>query len=223
MSEIKTAMKIVALDIEKLVPYERNVKKHPKEQVDKIVASIKAAGGWDQPIVVDKNYVIIKGHGRRLAALQLGLKKVPVLVRDDMTEEQVKAARMADNRAAVSDIDTEMFRLELSTMSDDLLRGIFDDKELDFSLADLGAMNTDVFIDDLDAAVSAQKTDTDLKMAETKDQRVPLKKAFGFDSITAKDEIYVNRFMAKVEEQSGLKGEEALMQFVKALVVDGSQ
>jgi hypothetical protein len=223
MSEIQTAMKIIAVDIDKLVPYERNVKKHPKEQVEKIVASIKAAGGWDQPIVVDKNYVIIKGHGRRLAAISMGLKKVPVLVRDDMTDEQVKAARMADNRAAVSDIDTEMFRLELSTMSDELLRGVFDDKELDFSLADLGVMNSDVFIDNLDAAVSAQKTETDSKIASIKEERVVLKKAFGFDSIPMKDELYVSRFMAQIEAQSGLKGELALMHFIKALVEEGSQ
>jgi hypothetical protein len=213
MSEIKTAMKIVAVDIDKLIPYDRNIKKHPKEQVEKIVASIKAAGGWDQPIVVDKNYVIIKGHGRRLAALQMGMKKVPVLMRDDMTEDQVKAARMADNRASISDIDTELFRLELSTMSD----------ELDFSMADLGAMNSDVFIDNLDAAVSAQKNETDAKIAAIKEERVVLKKAFGFDSIAMKDELYVSRFMAQIEAQSGLKGELALMHFIKALVTDGSQ
>ena len=218
MSEINTALKIAIWDIEKLVPYENNIKKHPPEQIAKIVASIKAAGGWDQPIVVDKDGVIIKGHGRRLAALALGLKKVPVIVRSDMTEEQVKAARINDNRAAISDIDTALLRLELETMNLDLLAGIFDEKELNFSIADLGEMNSGAFIDDLNAAVTAQKTDTDQKIADIKVVRIQIKKALGFDSIAAADEIYLNRFMAQIEAQTGTKGEVAFMSFIKTLV-----
>ncbi|AVI39345.1 phage tail family protein (plasmid) [Acinetobacter baumannii] len=81
--------------VDDVKPYELNAKIHSEEQVAKIAESI-ARFGWDQPIVVDKNGVIIKGHGRRLAAIKLGLIEVPVLVRDDLNEEQVKAARLAD-------------------------------------------------------------------------------------------------------------------------------
>ncbi len=91
MSELKIQMWIV----DDVKPYELNAKIHSEEQVAKIAESI-ARFGWDQPIVVDKNGVIIKGHGRRLAAIKLGLIEVPVLVRDDLNEEQVKAARLAD-------------------------------------------------------------------------------------------------------------------------------
>ena len=61
--------KVESWDVEKLIPYENNVKIHDEKQVKKIAESIKRFG-WDQPIVVDKDGVIIKGHGRRLAALK---------------------------------------------------------------------------------------------------------------------------------------------------------
>lgn len=215
-------MKIKMWPIEKVVPYEQNIKKHPKEQVAKIVASIKATG-WDQPIVVDKDGVVIKGHGRRLAAIEMGLREVPVLVRDDLDEGQVRAARLNDNRAAISDLDTEMLRLELSEINLELLSGVFDEKELDFSMADLGAMNEGAFINDLDAAVEAQQAETIGRAEAMKVVRIPLKKAFGFDSIEGKDEIYVSRFMADVELQSGLKGEAAFMAFVRKLVGEVTQ
>ena len=67
--------------------------------------------GFKNPIIVDKNNVIISGHTRRLAALQLGLKEVPVIIGDDLTDAQVKAFRLADNRVA-----------ELAVWDEDLLK-----------------------------------------------------------------------------------------------------
>ena len=214
--------KIKMTPIGGILPYDKNVKKHPPEQIAKIVESIKNFG-WDQPIVVDKDNIIIKGHGRRLAAIELGLTEVPVLVRNDLTEEQVKASRVADNRASLSDIDTEMLRLELVDINMDLLAGIFDAKELDFFVADLGSMNTGAFVDNLDAAVVAQKAATEEKMEELKGARVSVKKALGFESFLATDQIDLNRFMAGLEHQSSLKGEEAFMHFVKNLLSSDSK
>jgi hypothetical protein len=209
--------KLEAWPIEKVLPYETNVKKHPPEQVQKIAQSI-ATFGWDQPIVVDKDGVIIKGHGRRLAAISLKMTKVPVLVRDDLSADQVKASRLADNRAAVGDLDMEMLRLEMGNLDISLLNGIFDAKELEFSTADLGEMNTGAFIDDLDKAVGEQTAATEARADALKESRVSLSKAIGFKDIAGKDEIYLNRLMAKLESQSGLTGEAAFMSFVKELV-----
>jgi site-specific DNA-methyltransferase (adenine-specific) len=69
--------------------------------------------------VVDKDYVIIKGHGRRMAALQMGLQTVPVIVRDDLTPQQVKAARIADNKLAETDWDMELLSQELEALNAD--------------------------------------------------------------------------------------------------------
>lgn len=109
-------------DPNSLTPYANNTKAHPTEQIDKIAAAI-AEFGWDQPIVVDGQGVILKGHGRREAALRLGLKLVPVVVRSDLTEAQKKAARIADNKVAESAWLTDQLKLELESLA-----------ELDFDL-----------------------------------------------------------------------------------------
>lgn len=206
-------MKIQMMDISSVKPYELNVKKHEKDQVARIAESIRQFG-WDQPIVVDKNFVIIKGHGRRLGAMHLGLTKVPVLVRDDLSEDEVRAARLADNRVAISDIDTDMFREELSTLNFDLA-GMFDAKEIDFSMADLGTMVDTSIVYDLSAAVDAQEEATHAKVEEIKSKRVPLVKILGFKDVAGDAAIHLNRFMALVEEQTGLKADEAFVQFCK--------
>lgn len=212
-------MKIELWDIDRIVPYELNSKKHPPEQVEKIAASIERFG-WDQPIVVDKNGVIIKGHGRRLAAIRLGLKKVPVLQRSDMTDEQVRAARIADNFVAQSDIDTDLLRMELAELNIDDLRGILSDKELNFSLADLGEINEDAFVDDLAAAVDEQDRETKQKIADLAQKRVSLAKIIGFREVFQSSELYISRLFAFIEHETGKKGEEALVAYAQKVLPD---
>jgi hypothetical protein len=203
-----------------LVPYELNSKKHDAEQVKKIAESIRQFG-WDQPIVVDSDMTIIKGHGRRLAAQSLGMTEVPVLVRSDLSAAQVRASRLADNRVAISDIDTELFRAELAHLDYDLA-GIFDEKELNFSAADLGEMNTDVFIEDVDGAVEEQEIATRERIRELEDRRVAIGKALGFKDIRGSDEIVVARFIAHLEKAyPKANTEEAFIAHLKR-VVEGS-
>jgi len=85
--------------IERPVPYAHNARIIPDSAVGKVAASIREFG-FRQPIVVDREGVIIAGHTRILAAKQLGLKEVPVLVAADLTPAQVRAYRLADNRTA---------------------------------------------------------------------------------------------------------------------------
>ena len=82
-------MKIVERNIDELIPYERNQKKHDDKQIRNVANSIKRFG-WQQPIVVDKKDVVIIGHCRLLAAKLLKLSKVPVTVADDLTEDEVR-------------------------------------------------------------------------------------------------------------------------------------
>lgn len=95
-----------------LTPYERNTKKHDQKQIDNVAESIKQFG-FVQPIVIDKDNVVVIGHCRLAAAKQLGLAQVPCLYVDNLTEEQVKALRIADNKTNESEWDIEMLRLEL--------------------------------------------------------------------------------------------------------------
>jgi len=96
-------------------PYGKNAKKHPDKQVRQIADSISAFG-FAQPIVVDKGGVIIVGHGRYLAAHLLGIEMVPVMELD-ITEEQAKAYRLADNKLNESEWDMELVIAELKELS----------------------------------------------------------------------------------------------------------
>jgi ParB-like chromosome segregation protein Spo0J len=198
-----------------ITPYRQNVKKHEKEQVARIAASI-LKHGFDVPIVVDKHGVIIKGHGRRLALLELGRTHALVIVRDDLSDEQVRASRLADNRVALSDIDTDMLREELDDLDPNLLGGIFDTKELEYVTADLGEMNLDPFVSDMDEVVADQKKDMEERLEVARTARVPLARAFGFKDIAVAAQIHISRFMGKAEAATGLTGEEALISYMAA-------
>ena len=104
-------------DIETVKPYERNAKKHPDDQVGHIANSLKRFG-WKQPLVVDKDGVVVVGHGRLLAAKKLGLKSVPCVCADDLTEDEIKAFRLADNKTNESAWDDELLDLELDELAE---------------------------------------------------------------------------------------------------------
>ncbi len=87
-------MKIKLVPIESITPYDRNPRNH---NIDAIARSIREFG-WQQPVVVDKKNVIVAGHGRYWAAIELGLQRVPVKIADDLTDEQIRAYRIADNQ-----------------------------------------------------------------------------------------------------------------------------
>lgn len=106
------SMNLQMLDPKTLVPYGNNSKMHPQEQVDAIAKSIEAFG-FDQPIVVDAKLVIIKGHGRREAALKLGMDLVPVLIRDDINENDARFLREVDNQIQSAEWDKENLASEL--------------------------------------------------------------------------------------------------------------
>ena len=99
-----------------LTPYENNTKTHPPEQVDRIAESIRRFG-WQQPIVVDRDNVVIIGHGRLMAAKQLMLDSVPVVYADNLTEEEAQALRLADNKTNESPWDFGKLEEELAALS----------------------------------------------------------------------------------------------------------
>lgn len=198
-------------DIDDVIPYENNVKVHDKKQVDKIARSIKEFG-FDQPLVVDANGVLIKGHGRRLAAIELGLKKVPVLVRADLDEDQVKASRLADNRVAMGDIDTMLLQEELRKINMEL-EGIFDAKELEFLNADLLEINPDGVEQNLIESLENKTLETIDELAASMKETVKIADVLGFKTVLAEQERNIAMFLACVEEKYGLKGGDALYAF----------
>lgn len=91
-------MEIINIKLEDLKPYENNPRFND-EAVEFVAKSIKEFG-FKVPIVVDKNNVIVAGHTRYKASMELGLKEVPCIVADDLNEEQIKAFRLADNKVS---------------------------------------------------------------------------------------------------------------------------
>jgi hypothetical protein len=131
--QIETKIKLVPID--KVKPYVKNAKAHPEDQVKNLAEHIRTVG-WDVPIVVDESMVLLKGHGRLRAAYQLGLDKVPVIVREGLSEPQKTALRIGDNKLAESDWIDEFLKLELKELD---LAG-WDLGELGFSEAELDAL-----------------------------------------------------------------------------------
>ena len=97
-------------------PFEKNAKLHPGKQVKEIARSIDTFG-FNQPIVLDKNDCIIVGHGRYLAALELGLKEVPVIHLLNLTDDEVRAYRIADNKLNESDWKMDLVIEELTELN----------------------------------------------------------------------------------------------------------
>ena len=128
--------------------YVKNAKKHPEEQVKAIANSIKEFG-FRQPLVLDKNMEIIVGHGRLAAAKLLGMTAVPVVMADDLTEEQVKAFRLVDNKTAeFASWDYDMLSTELESIDMDMTDfGFFEADDVDISdffvESNTGAMETE--------------------------------------------------------------------------------
>ena len=100
-------------------PYSKNAKKHPPEQLYRIALSIRDFG-WKQPIVVDKNGIIIVGHGRWFAYEQhketMNLPEPRIEIADDLSEEKVHAYRLADNLVASTDYDADVMLDELNQL-----------------------------------------------------------------------------------------------------------
>lgn len=126
--------------IEKLKPYENNARTHSEEQVEKISRSIKEFG-FINPVLIDSNFGIIAGHGRVLGAKKLGMKEVPCLFVEDLTDEQKRAYILADNKLALdAGWDDEILREEIKALADldfDVSLTGFELEDFDFNQTDI--------------------------------------------------------------------------------------
>lgn len=111
-------MNIVYKKLEELTPYEANAKTHPESQLANIALSLERYG-WKQPVVIDREGVIICGHGRVQAAQRSNLMRgvpVPCVLADDLTDEQVKEFRIVDNKTNESPWDMDALAAELASL-----------------------------------------------------------------------------------------------------------
>ncbi|HFU2456459.1 TPA: site-specific DNA-methyltransferase [Enterococcus faecium] len=153
---MNTTERFEKVDIDKLVPYARNARTHSKDQVKQIQASMREFG-FINPVIVDKDYNLIAGHGRILAAKEEGIKQVPCVFVEHLTEAQKRAYILADNRLAMNaGWDDEMLAVELS----DLQGEEFDLDLLGFETDELDKLlngNDDAQDDDFDVDEELEK------------------------------------------------------------------
>ena len=143
-------MEIINKKLEELKPYENNPRFND-DAVEYVANSIKEFG-FKVPIVIDKNNTIVAGHTRYKASLELGLEEVPCIVADDLTEEQIKAFRLADNKVS------EKAQWDFELLDEEL-------EDLDIDMKDYGFENIDI---DLDIDDSQFIQDTEI--TKTKDE-----------------------------------------------------
>ncbi len=155
MSKTTKDMQLVSVD--KLIPYVNNARTHSKEQITKLRSSLREFG-FVNPIIIDRDFNVLAGHGRILAAKEEGIQEVPCVYVDHFTEAQKKAYILADNRMALdAGWDNELLAVELSELENlgfDMALTGFDEKEL----ADLFSDgDKDVKDDDFDLTAALEK------------------------------------------------------------------
>nr|DAV87610.1 MAG TPA: adenine specific DNA methyltransferase [Caudoviricetes sp.] len=130
---MKTTSEMQLVSIAKLVPYQNNARTHSPAQIQKLRSSLREFG-FVNPVIIDRDYNVIAGHGRIVAAREEGITEVPCVFVDHLTEAQKKAYILADNRMAMdAGWDEELLRVELEAlegMGFDLGMTGFDEKEL---------------------------------------------------------------------------------------------
>ena len=153
---MKTTSEMQLVPIGKLVPYVNNARTHSPEQVNKLRSSLREFG-FINPVIIDRDFGVIAGHGRILAAKEEGITEVPCVFADHLTEAQKKAYIIADNRMAMdAGWDEELLRVEIEALQAetfDLSLTGFDEKEL----FDLFKDNDDVQEDDFDVDAELEK------------------------------------------------------------------
>lgn len=127
-------MEITMRPVESLKPYDKNPRKNAGA-VDAVAASIKEFG-FKVPCVITRNGVIVTGHTRKLAAEKLGLKEVPCIIADDLTDNQIKAFRLADNKSGEMAMWDYTLMLEELQGIENIDMGQFGFEETDFASLD---------------------------------------------------------------------------------------
>ena len=153
---MKTTSEMQLVSIDKLVPYVNNARTHTPEQINKIRSSLREFG-FVNPLIIDRDYNVIAGHGRLAGAKAEGYTEVPCVFVDDLTEAQKKAYIIADNRMAEdAGWDDELLRVEMEALQDmgfDIAMTGFDEKEI----ASLFDTDTEAEEDDFDVDAELEK------------------------------------------------------------------
>lgn len=207
-------------DIDKIKPYARNTKVHSPAHINKLKKSIEADGLFDA-LIVDMDGEIIAGHGRFEALVSLGHTKVPVKHAAHLTKNQAAAARISHNKTASVEYDSGFLAEELAKLQGDPdidMDGLgLEDQEFNMLvLGNIGEINDDAFSTDLALDIDNQEAETAEKVKQTDEGMESISKALGFSKISIADVKKLRAFIAEIEEETGMKGAEAFVNWLDA-------
>jgi ParB-like chromosome segregation protein Spo0J len=204
-------------DIDRLIPYAKNAKKHSEEHIERLSRSIERLGVT--PLQLKTSGEIITGHGRRLALIKLGRKKAPVIVRADLTDAEADALRIADNAAVSVEMNYDLLTEETVRLGEEGIEITdlgFTDAEIKALTTDIGVLDETAFTVDISAAVEDQKTENAKAEKAIDEKEGPVSEALGFKKVTTEESRVIRGFMAKIEAETGLKGAAALVAHINA-------
>ena len=217
-------LSIEAVDIDYPKPAENNNKVHTPASVARQAKSL-AALGQITPIILAEDGEIIAGHGRVMAAKELGWKKIKAITLP-VDAETARKMRIADNLASNQNYDIDALTNELKDLNlrDELENFIGDDRMIDnleTALDTLAEMDRDSFVKDLDEAVDVYASESDGLMDEIDQKDVMLKTVFEFNGLKPKEARRVNLFMALIKSKSGAEAKEAFLEHVEKTIAEG--
>lgn len=124
-------METIKLQVSEIKPYEKNAKKHDETQIKNVMESISKFG-FVQPIVVDKDKVVIIGHCRLIAAKRLHMREIDCVIADKLSEDDVKKLRLLDNKLNESEWDLDLLMEDIPELD-------FSDFDVDWGLPEVGS------------------------------------------------------------------------------------
>ncbi len=208
------------MEIDQLIPYKHNSKVHTEEGIKALMASINQFG-LDHAITVDKDMIIIGGHGRVEACKRLGMKYVKVQVRDDLSKQAANKLRISENRVTSTEYDTEQSKLELEEINLDDMEDIdiqalgFEKVELDKLFDDYNEVDEEMFTTDLDADIDRQTEQGrgDIQKADAKP--VSVTAALGFKTVPIAASRSVAKFIASLQDEYSMSAEKSFLRFIE--------
>jgi len=215
--------KVELMDIDTLKPYRYNSKVHTEDGINKLMQSITQYG-LANPIIVDKDMIIICGHGRVQACKKLGWKFINVQMRADLSKKGANKLRISENRVTSTEYDSGKSKLELeeldlgdlTELKDIDIEGLgFEKIEIEKLFDDYTVMDNAALTEDLDADIDEQAKEgiADIEKADLKTVNVGV--ALGFKAVPIASSRHIAKFIASLQDEYGMPADQAFIKFIE--------
>lgn len=220
MIDLMDATKPQMIELDKLIPYKYNSKKHSEEHIQHLMSLISEQG-LVKEVTVDKDMIIIGGHGRVEACKRLGMKYVRIKIFDFLSKKAANILRITDNRSASEEYDMEKVKLEIQEIDVGNLEDIdiknmgFSTEEISKLFDDYNVIDDSALTRDLDQDIDDQIKEAEKDIERADEKTVSVAIALGFKAVPIASSRHIAKFIAGLQDEYGLSPEEAFVKFVK--------